>query len=86
MNDVAETPEETEIVLSPLGNDTDVDGDTLTITGASVPAAQGTVEVFDDTTIYTLSRPPDYTGPATISYSDRPTAMAGPMWPRLWSM
>ena len=69
VNDTAETPEDTVIVLSPLDNDGDVDGDTPTITSASVPAALGTVEVSPDGQTITFTPAPDYNGPATISYA-----------------
>jgi len=67
VNDTATTPEDTQIVLQPLGNDTDVDGDTPIITAASVPADQGTVTFTDDTITFTPAD--DFTGPATISYA-----------------
>jgi CshA-type fibril repeat protein len=67
VNDVAETAEDTVIVLTPLDNDTDPEGDDLTITSASVPAAQGSVTFTDDTITFTPAA--DYNGPATISYA-----------------
>src|SRR5205823_10220258 len=36
-NDTATTAEDTAVTIAVLGNDTDVDGDTLTVTGVSVP-------------------------------------------------
>ncbi|WP_167853580.1 tandem-95 repeat protein [Roseovarius aestuariivivens] len=67
VNDVATTDEEAPIVLTPLDNDTDVDGDTLRITAATVPTAQGQV-TFNDTTI-TFTPADDFFGEATISYA-----------------
>ncbi len=67
MDDVASTNEETPVTIDVLANDTDVDGDVLTITGASVPAAQGTVSIVSDELVYTPAT--DFTGTATISYS-----------------
>ncbi|WP_422108800.1 cadherin-like domain-containing protein, partial [Vibrio alginolyticus] len=36
-----------------LPNDTDVDGDTLSIQSASVPSDQGTVEIVDGKLVFT---------------------------------
>ncbi|QFT92824.1 Bifunctional hemolysin/adenylate cyclase precursor [Roseovarius sp. THAF9] len=67
VDDVATTPEDTAITLTPLDNDTDPDGDTLTITGANVPSDQGSV-TFNDTEI--VFTPADnFNGDATISYT-----------------
>ena len=43
----------TAITLDVLANDTDVDGNALTITDASVPSSQGTVAVVNNQLIYT---------------------------------
>ncbi len=67
VNDVAETDEETPILIDVLANDTDVDGDDLTITGASVPAEQGTVSIVGNELRYVPAD--DFFGEATISYS-----------------
>ncbi|MEX3015135.1 cadherin-like domain-containing protein [Gymnodinialimonas hymeniacidonis] len=67
VNDNATTPEDTPVTIDVLDNDTDVDGDTLTITGASVPADQGTVEIVGGELLFTPAE--NFNGPATISYS-----------------
>ena len=67
VNDVATTDEEVAITLTPLDNDTDVDGDTLRITAASVPSDQGTVTFNDTEIVFTPAD--DFFGEATISYS-----------------
>ena len=67
VNDTATTDEEAPITIDVLGNDTDVDGDALTITAASVPTAQGTVEIVGNQLVFTPAE--DFFGPATISYA-----------------
>lgn len=67
VNDAASTDEDTPVTIDALANDTDVDGDTLTITGASVPADQGTVEIVNNELLFTPAE--NFNGDATISYS-----------------
>ncbi|WP_299041449.1 tandem-95 repeat protein [uncultured Tateyamaria sp.] len=67
VNDAITTDEDTPVTIDALDNDTDVDGDALTITGASVPAEQGTVEIVDNELLFTPA--PNFNGEATISYS-----------------
>ena len=63
--DTATTDEDTPVVIDVLANDTDPDGDTLTVTSAT--ATNGTVTLNPDGTItYTPNQ--DYNGPDTISY------------------
>ncbi|WP_083609960.1 cadherin-like domain-containing protein [Neptunomonas phycophila] len=62
--------EDTTITLDPatlLGNDTDVDGDPLTITAVSNPS-HGTVTLNPDGTV-SFTPDPDYNGPATFDYT-----------------
>jgi hypothetical protein len=47
--DTAATPEDTAVTIPVLANDSDVDGDALVITGASVPATQGAVTITGGT-------------------------------------
>ena len=67
VNDTATTDEEVQITIDVLANDSDVDGDALTITAASVPTAQGTVEIVGNQLVFTPAE--DFFGPATISYA-----------------
>ncbi|UWQ94145.1 cadherin-like domain-containing protein [Rhodobacteraceae bacterium M385] len=67
VNDSVTTDEDTAITIDVLDNDTDVDGDPLEITGASVPAEQGTVAIVGGELLFTPAE--NFNGPATISYS-----------------
>jgi large repetitive protein len=66
VNDSATTNEDTPVTLNPLGNDTDIDGDPLTITAATSP--NGTVVINSDGTI-TFTPAPNFNGPTTITYT-----------------
>ncbi|MCC4221981.1 Ig-like domain-containing protein [Vibrio campbellii] len=66
-DDSAATDEDTTVTIDVLTNDTDVDGDTLTIVNASVPAEQGTVEIVDGKLVFTPAE--NFNGEATISYT-----------------
>ncbi|KIQ23265.1 hypothetical protein RT97_25870 [Variovorax paradoxus] len=69
VNDTATTPINTPLVNIPvLANDTDADGDPLTVTGASVGAGQGTVSVNPDGTI-DFTPASGVTGPVQITYT-----------------
>jgi CshA-type fibril repeat protein len=60
------TPEDTPVSISVLANDTDVDGDPLTITAATSP--DGGVTINPDGTIIFVPNP-DFTGTALITYT-----------------
>ncbi|WP_440885184.1 cadherin-like domain-containing protein, partial [Vibrio campbellii] len=66
-DDSAVTDEDTPVTINVLPNDTDVDGDTLTIVNASVPVDQGTVEIVDGKLVFTPAE--NFNGEATISYT-----------------
>ncbi len=66
LNDNATTNEDQPVTLNPLSNDSDVDGDDLTITAATSP--NGLVVVNPDGTI-TFTPNPNFNGPATITYT-----------------
>ena len=66
VNDVASTSEETPVTITVLANDTDPDGDPLTVTAASAP--NGTVVRNPDGTL-TYTPNTNYTGTDTISYA-----------------
>jgi CshA-type fibril repeat protein len=65
--DTATTPEDTPVTFPVLGNDTDPNGDPLTIVGVPT-ATNGTVTVNPDGTL-TYTPNPDYNGPDTITYT-----------------
>lgn len=54
------------LTFDPRGNDSDPDGDPLSVTAASVSADQGSVEVVDNQVVFTPN--PDFEGDATITY------------------
>src|SRR5882724_6714326 len=64
--DEATTAEDTPVTIAVLGNDTDVDGDPLTVSSAS--ALHGTVVINDNGTL-TYTPAANYNGPDTISYT-----------------
>ncbi|EJT1897471.1 tandem-95 repeat protein, partial [Vibrio alginolyticus] len=66
-NDNAVTDEDTPVTIDVLPNDTDIDGDTLFIQSASVPEAQGTVEIVDGKLVFTPAE--DFHGDAEITYT-----------------
>ncbi len=65
-DDFAETPVDTPVVINVLENDTDLDGDTLSVLGTPT-TAQGTVVVNPNGTL-TFTPNPGFTGAAVISY------------------
>lgn len=67
IDDTATTDEDTPVTIDVLANDTDVDGDPLEIVGASVPAAQGTVDIVGGQLVYTPAE--NFNGDAIITYS-----------------
>ncbi|HCG7213314.1 TPA: tandem-95 repeat protein, partial [Vibrio parahaemolyticus] len=66
-NDVITTEEDTAVTIDVLPNDTDVDGDTLSIQSASVPSDQGTVEIVDGKLVFTPAE--NFNGHAEITYT-----------------
>ncbi len=68
VDDADTTPFNTPITVNLLANDTDVDGDPLTVTAVSVPASQGTIVNNGDGTA-TFTPLTDFVGAATISYT-----------------
>lgn len=66
LDDTAETPEDTAVTIDVLGNDTDPQGQPLTVTEATAP--NGTVTINPDGTLeYTPD--PDFNGPDEITYT-----------------
>ncbi|WP_256929633.1 cadherin-like domain-containing protein, partial [Vibrio parahaemolyticus] len=61
------TQEDTAVTIDVLPNDTDVDGDKLSIESVSVPKEQGTVEVVDGKLVFTPSE--NFNGDAKITYT-----------------
>ncbi|HGS5633735.1 TPA: tandem-95 repeat protein, partial [Vibrio parahaemolyticus] len=66
-DDIATTQEDTAVTIDVLPNDTDVDGDKLSIQSASVPETQGTVEIVDGKLVFTPAK--NYHGDAEITYT-----------------
>ncbi len=66
-DDIATTQENTAVTIDVLTNDTDVDGDKLSIESASVPKEQGTVEVVDGKLVFTPAE--NFNGDAEITYT-----------------
>ncbi|MDK9735615.1 tandem-95 repeat protein, partial [Vibrio sp. B511a] len=66
-NDNAVTDEDTPVTIDVLPNDTDIDGDKLSIQSASVPEAQGTVEIVDGKLVFTPAE--NFNGDAEITYT-----------------
>ena len=65
--DTSTTPFNTPLTFAVLGNDTDVDGDTLTISGTPT-SPNGTVTVNADGTL-TFTPTPGFTGAAVVNYT-----------------
>ncbi|EPO2933334.1 tandem-95 repeat protein, partial [Vibrio parahaemolyticus] len=65
-DDIATTQEDTAVTIDVLSNDTDVDGDKLSIQSASVPEAQGKVEIVDGKLVFTPAE--NFNGDAEIAY------------------
>ncbi|MCS0061485.1 tandem-95 repeat protein [Vibrio parahaemolyticus] len=66
-DDIATTQEDTAVTIDALPNDTDADGDNLSIESASVPKEQGTVEVVDGKLVFTPAE--NFNGDAEITYT-----------------
>ena len=62
------TDEDTPVIVNLLDNDTHPDGDTLTVTAASVDPAEGSVSDNGDGT-WTFTPAPDFNGTATVTYT-----------------
>uniref|UniRef100_UPI001E59CB48 Ig-like domain-containing protein n=1 Tax=Psychrobacter sp. I-STPA10 TaxID=2585769 RepID=UPI001E59CB48 len=68
VDDAISTPEGDAVVIDVLTNDNHPEGDTLIITDASVPAAQGSVVINSDGTL-TFTPVTGFTGDASITYT-----------------
>ncbi|MCS0023032.1 tandem-95 repeat protein [Vibrio antiquarius] len=66
-DDAATTQEDTAVTIDVLPNDTDIDGDTLSIESASVPSDQGQVEIIDGKLVFTPTE--NFNGDAEITYT-----------------
>ncbi|WP_139138391.1 tandem-95 repeat protein, partial [Vibrio parahaemolyticus] len=65
--DIATTQEDTAVTIDVLPNDSDVDGDKLSIQSASAPEAQGKVEIVDGKLVFTPAE--NFNGDAEITYT-----------------
>ncbi|ENH2301527.1 tandem-95 repeat protein, partial [Vibrio parahaemolyticus] len=66
-DDIATTQEDTAVTIDVLPNDSDVDGDELSIQSATVPEAQGKVEIVDGKLVFTPAE--NFNGHAEITYT-----------------
>ncbi len=66
-DDIATTQEDTAVTIDVLPNDNDIDGDKLSIQSASVPEAQGKVEIVDGKLVFTPAE--NFNGDAEITYT-----------------
>ena len=66
VDDSATTPEDTAVTVSVLGNDSDVDGDTLTVTSVT-QGANGTVAIVGSQAVYTPAS--NWSGTDTFTYT-----------------
>ncbi|TOH41778.1 hypothetical protein CGI82_06495, partial [Vibrio parahaemolyticus] len=66
-DDTAITDEDTPVTIDVLPNDNDIDGDKLSIQSASVPEAQGKVEIVDGKLVFTPEE--NFNGHAEIIYT-----------------
>ncbi|EGR3375817.1 RTX toxin, partial [Vibrio parahaemolyticus] len=66
-DDTAITDEDTPVMIDVLPNDTDADGDKLSVESASVPKEQGTVEVVNGKLVFTPAE--NFNGHAEITYT-----------------
>ncbi|MGL1226838.1 tandem-95 repeat protein [Vibrio parahaemolyticus] len=66
-DDIATTQEDTAVTIDVLSNDTDIDGDKLSIQSATVPEAQGKVEIVDGKLVFTPAE--NFNGHAEITYT-----------------
>ena len=67
VDDLASTPEDTLVTIDLTGNDSDVDGDPLTVTGLGTPAHGTLTDNGDGTVDYQPD--PDYNGPDSFTYT-----------------
>ena len=67
LDDVGATDEDVAVILSPLGNDTDIDGDTLSLAGVG-PVTNGDVVDNGDGTL-TFTPDANFNGTATVAYT-----------------
>ncbi|MCR9494705.1 tandem-95 repeat protein, partial [Vibrio alginolyticus] len=65
-NDAIQTDEDSQVVIDVLANDSDIEGDDLTITSASVSEEQGIVEIVDGKLVFTPAE--NFNGDAEITY------------------
>ncbi|MBE4309545.1 tandem-95 repeat protein, partial [Vibrio parahaemolyticus] len=66
-DDTTITDEDTPVTIDVLPNDTDADGDKLSIESASVPKEQGTVEVVNGKLVFTPAE--NFNGDSEITYT-----------------
>jgi large repetitive protein len=65
-DDTATTAEDRAVTINVLANDTDVDGDRLTVDGIVTGPENGTAEIVNNQIVYTPDQ--DYNGPDSLTY------------------
>ncbi|MCC6621171.1 MAG: tandem-95 repeat protein [Deltaproteobacteria bacterium] len=68
VGDTATTPEDQAVLIIVLANDSDPEGDTLTVTGIAVPPIHGTATVRPDGSVYYVPNR-DYSGTDAFRYT-----------------
>jgi VCBS repeat-containing protein len=68
VDDVAYTDGSTPVTIEVLANDTDVDGDTLSVSGVDASESLGSVEIAPDGTSVTYTPPSGFLGSDTFRY------------------
>ena len=68
VDDTATTPEDTPVTIDVLDNDSDVDGDTITVTAVTQPSSGGTVSINGDGTVR-LTPAANFSGTVTFTYT-----------------
>jgi VCBS repeat-containing protein len=67
VNDAASTNEDNAVTVNVLGNDSDVEGNTLSVTGATMVSGLGIVSVVSNQVVFTPAA--DFNGSASFTYT-----------------
>ena len=69
MDDTASTPEDTAIDINVISNDTDVEGDTLSVTAVTTPTSGTAVILQGSTTTVTYTPNANFVGTDSFTYT-----------------